>query len=60
MANNWEDTVRGKMNELESIASWASIVGFGQVRDHCRLAKGELLRELERVRLMIRVSNEAD
>ena len=44
---SWEDTIREKISELELIASWASIVNLGSVRDHIRHATYELRKELE-------------
>ena len=46
---SWSDTLHNKINELESTASWASIVNLGRARDLCRQAKAELQRELDRM-----------
>jgi len=44
----WSDTVREKISDLELIASWASQVNLGLVRDAIRNATYELKKELER------------
>lgn len=44
---SWEDTLREKISDLELIASWASIVNLGRVRDHIRHATADLKKELE-------------
>jgi len=38
MNESWIRVVEQKINELELIASWASQVGYGNVRDDCRKA----------------------
>ena len=38
----WPDVLKEKAMELECIASWASLVKLGTVRDHCRRAIAEL------------------
>lgn len=48
----WSDIVQSRMHELNLIASWASQVRMGRVRDLCREAAAELKYELERVRSM--------
>lgn len=40
--DQWSKTLQQKINELELIASWASQVGYGNVRDDCRKAIYEL------------------
>lgn len=45
--NTWRNTILSQIQDLEMIASWASITNFGRVRDLCRLAQAELKRELE-------------
>lgn len=45
---SWNDTLQEKINELEFIAQWASIVNLGRVRDSCRTAIAELLVEQKR------------
>lgn len=34
----WSDVLQSKIHDLELIASWASQVALGSVRDHCRMA----------------------
>lgn len=46
--NPWLAVLRGKQQDLELIASWASIAGYGRVRDLCRQAKAELQWEIDR------------
>ena len=46
----WEQTLTRKMQDLEFIASWASQVQLGRVRDHIREATAEIRREIERDR----------
>ena len=48
----WSDDVRKKISDLELIASWASQVNLGTVRDSIRKATSELRRELESPRCM--------
>jgi hypothetical protein len=43
----WSDEVRKKISDLELIASWASQVNLGRVRDAIRNATAELRRELD-------------
>ena len=50
----WSSTIRSQMNQLDLIASWASQVQLGRVRDLCRQASAELKHELERA-----IENEA-
>ena len=45
----WSDIVRSQMHQLNLIASWASQVQMGRVRDLCRKASAELNHELERL-----------
>lgn len=45
---NWNDTLQEKINELRLIADWASMVGYGLVRDSCRTSIAELLVEQKR------------
>lgn len=45
----WTDTLRGKVHELELIASWASQVNLGRVRDHIRMATAEIQDEVARI-----------
>lgn len=45
---NWSDVVRRQMHDLNLIASWASQVQLGRVRDLCREAVAELQYELDR------------
>ena len=45
---SWNDTLREKIIDLELIASWASQVNLGRVRDAIRHATYELRQELER------------
>lgn len=47
LADSWACTLSFKIQELESIAQWASIVGLGQVRDSIRVAISHLRRDLE-------------
>jgi hypothetical protein len=44
----WVGTLRVKMHELELIASWASQVQLGTVRDYCRKAIADLKYQEER------------
>lgn len=44
---NWIQTLERKQQDLEHIASWASMVNLGDVRDHCRKATAVLRREIE-------------
>lgn len=46
--SNWIDTLSQKKSELELIASWASIVNLGTVRDACRTAIYEIKLEIDR------------
>ncbi len=48
--NDWINTLNTKIHELESIASWASIVNFPEVRDSCRIAQWTLKKEVERIK----------
>lgn len=43
----WSDVVRRQIQDLELIASWASQVNMGGVRDHIRGAVWILKQELE-------------
>jgi hypothetical protein len=43
----WIDVLKGKIADLELIASWASCVGLGKVRDYCRLAEHQLKEEIK-------------
>lgn len=45
----WKQVVESEINKLELIASWASQVNLGRVRDYCRLAQAELRIEARRV-----------
>jgi len=45
---HWAAIIQEKMRELELIASWASMVHLGSVRDNCRIAVSELKHELSR------------
>ena len=47
---SWINTLTEKVNELELIASWASIVEYGKVRDYCRKAKYELVEKIRRLK----------
>ena len=49
MNNQWINALREKATELEIIASWASLVNLGKVRDACRIAKSEILSEIKRL-----------
>lgn len=51
----WSSTIRSQMRELNQVASWASSVQLGRVRDLCRQASAELQHELERA-----IKNEAE
>ncbi len=44
----WVSVLNDRMNELEIIATWASLTNLGRVRDACRLAICELKQEKER------------
>ena len=48
MYKSWIRTLRDQQTQLELVASWASIVQLGSVRDLCRSAKAELQKEIER------------
>ncbi len=48
----WIRILEQKQTELELIASWASQVNLGKVRDYCREAKFELVEEISRLRKM--------
>lgn len=45
---SWNDTLQEKISELRLIADWASMVGYGRVRDSCRTAISELLIEQQK------------
>ena len=47
LRNLWREAVLMRFNDLELVASWASITGFQRVCDLCRLAEAELIAELE-------------
>jgi hypothetical protein len=44
---SWRAILLDKIGELELIASWASQVGYGAVRDHCRMAIAELREKID-------------
>ena len=44
---SWEQTLQEKITDLEMLASWASIVGYGTVRDNIRTAIYQLEQQLE-------------
>lgn len=46
-SESWKQTLREKIKDLEMIASWASMCGYGTVRDHCRLAQSRLKDEMK-------------
>jgi hypothetical protein len=54
--NGWLDVLREKASELSLIASWASQVGLGRVRDYCRNAECEVRDEIKRQEAMERSS----
>lgn len=39
---SWDDTLNEQISKLELIASWASIVNYGNCRDHVRMAIADL------------------
>ncbi len=45
---SWINTIRDKIDELEHIIEWASLVNYGKVRDLCRSAQYELKEEIKR------------
>lgn len=47
--HTWEQTVKEKINKLNSLSHWASTTNFARVRDYCRLAIAELEHELKRL-----------
>lgn len=47
MSDPWISTLTKKIYELELIASWASQVGYGTVRDHCRVAAYDILQSIK-------------
>ena len=44
----WDDVLHEKASDLDLIASWASQVGMGDVRDLCRQAAHRLRQEAQR------------
>jgi len=57
MEDGWVDTLNKKARELDVIATWASILNLGQVRDHCRFAASAIRDEVAR---LARISREAE
>ena len=45
---DWRSVLDEKISDLELVASWASLVGYGRVRDLCRNAQCELRQAKER------------
>ncbi len=48
MEDSWNKVLAEKANELDWIASWASVTQYGRVRDLCREARSILLAEIGR------------
>lgn len=44
---SWRAVLLDQINELERVASWASQVGYGAVRDHCRMAIAALREKID-------------
>lgn len=44
---SWRAVLLDRIGELELIASWASQVGYGRVRDLCRMAIAELREKID-------------
>jgi hypothetical protein len=38
MGDSWSETLDGQMGQLELVATWASLVNYGEVRDAVREA----------------------
>jgi hypothetical protein len=51
--DSWIETLESKAMEIESLASWASIVGYGEVRDQLRIAKSSLIDWIESRKRMV-------
>lgn len=49
-SNGWLGTVRAQQVKLRLIAEWASVVGYGDVRDHCRMAMSSLQDKIDRMK----------
>jgi hypothetical protein len=47
MKDSWIDILAQKAYEIELLASWASIVGYGDMRDHLRMAKARVMERIE-------------
>lgn len=57
---SWDNTLNEKINELELIATWASIVNYGNCRDHVRMAISDLKRIKEDREELLRLCKEID
>jgi hypothetical protein len=44
--DEWSKVLAQKMSDLELIATWASMTGYGAVRDHIRIAISKI-REIK-------------
>lgn len=50
MHDQWIETIQQQIDKLEITAEWASIVGYGTVRDHIRIAIYDLKYKIDRFR----------
>lgn len=58
--DNWTTELQKQIAYLELIASWASQVGYGRVRDHIRMATYELRQQIKMRQEMLDASKQLD